>query len=327
MSSIFRKKRVVPVAQELPEVQAREQFKGITYQNARSEDGVNVSVFIDSRQDQTSLTFETIGDFYYGNKAVTDRISTSTPEVQAGVREALSKSIEHYPRLRHNFSQFHALADFIEPLYVLHAQLVGNTYHCAYTHGGRRQVKEGLSTAPHYAAIMDNDSGAIGKVFGDVREFEITARMALPEINRNHQEPVGKVPLVEFVGNVKRPAVAGLHERVTLYGSESDGENFNDRTMRLNVYVPSGRVEVDEKPGKKRLVSVSTGICSDRRNSFWEVSPWYGPLPMLTDLLQVAYQRVGSLAKSNSMMGGLNAINEDNIPRFAYEVTLKHPQV
>src|SRR3989338_2447011 len=202
MSSIFRKKRVVPVAQELPEVQAREQFKGITYQNARSEDGVNVSVFIDSRQDQTSLTFETIGDFYYGNKAVTDRISTSTPEVQAGVREALSKSIEHYPRLRHNFSQFHALADFIEPLYILHAQLVGHTYHCAYTHGGYRKVKKGAG-APTitYAAIDDNDNGIVGKVFGDVYDFEVTARMSLPKRNKGYEEASENVPLVELVRN------------------------------------------------------------------------------------------------------------------------------
>jgi len=316
------RKRLGELPVELPTVDSKKQFAGVTFAQGRTDDDVKFGILIDSSPEHTRLVLEAVGDFYHGGKALTEAESTSTEEVKAAVSDTLTKAKEHNPRLRHNFSQFHALSDFIEPLYHLHGQLVGNTYHCAYTHGGHRKLKEGVRTGLTYAAIEDAfNGGVVGKVFGDITYFEVTARMALPERQANYGEPVAEVPLVELVKNVRFP-IARNGAEVTLFGRESDQEDFNDRALRMVVDVDNRTVKYPVEPDQKAVISVGSGV--SRANTFYGSAPWYGPLPMLTDLLQLAERRVGSIVNSGFMAGGLNWINEINVPRFSYEVTLNH---
>ncbi len=323
MLSLLRKRHQEPVI-ELPRVDSREQFEGVTFLQKRTDDYVQVGVLVDSQPEQTRLVLETVGDFYHGNKALAEGKSTSTEEVQAAVGDAFMKAKAHNPRLRHNFSRFHALSDFIEPLYHLHGQLVGNTYHCAYTHGGHRRLREGVKTGPRYAAIEDAvNGGIVGKVFGDVTDFEITARMSLPERHAHYGESVAGIPLVELVRNIRYPIPGNGVAEVTLFGRESDDEDFEDRTVRIVVDHSTRTVRRPGEFGRKAVISGGSGI-SRPQNTIYGLAPWYGPLPMLTDLLQAAERRVDSIVNSRFMAGGLNWINEVNVPRFAYEVTLNH---
>lgn len=322
MLSLLRKRHKEPVI-ELSRVDSREQFEGVTFLQGRTDDYVQVGVLVDSQPEQTRLVLETVGDFYYGNKALIEGKSTSTEEVQAAVSDAFTKAKAHNPRLRHNFSQFHSLSDFIEPLYHLHGQLVGNTYHCAYTHGGHRKLRDGVKNGPTYAAIEDAvNGGVVGKVFGDTTDFEITARMSLPERHANYRESVANVPLVELVRNIKVPISRNGAAAVTLLGRESDEEDFEDRSLHFVVDDRARTVRYPREFGQKALIEVSSGV--GRQNTFYGLAPWYGPLPMLTNLLQAAERRVDSIVNSGFMAGGLNWINEVNVPRFAYEVTLNH---
>ncbi len=319
------RKRQEELPVELPKIDSKRQFEGVTFAQGRTDDYVKFGVLIDSSPEQTMFILETVGDFYHGGKALTEKESTSTEEVKAAVSDTLTKAKEHNPRLRHNFSQFHALSDFIEPLYLLHGQLVGNTYHCAYTHGGHRKLKEGVKTGPTYAAIEDAfNGGIVGKVLGDVTDFEVTARMALPERQANYGEPVAEVPLVELVKNVRFPIARNGAAEVTLFGREPEEENFDNRVLHMIVDVDNRTVKYPVESGQKAVISVGSGV--SHANTFYGLAPWYGPLPLLTDLLQLAERRVGSIVNSGFMAGGLNWINEVNVPRFAYEVTLNHPK-
>ncbi|MDP3734547.1 MAG: hypothetical protein Q8R37_04925, partial [Nanoarchaeota archaeon] len=291
------RKRPEELPVELPKVDSRKQFKGVTFVQGRTNDYVKFGVLIDSSPEHTRLVLEAVGDFYHGNKALTERESTSTEEVKASVSDTLTKAKEHNPRLRHNFSQFHALSDFIEPLYHLHGQLVGNTYHCAYTHGGHRKLKDGVRNGLVYAAIEDAfNGGIVAKVFGDVTDFEVTARMAFPERQANYGEPIAEVPLVELVKNVRFPIARNGAAEVTLFGRESDEENFDDRVLHMVVDDGHRTVKYPIEPGQKAIISVGSGV--SRPHTFYSLAPWYGPLPMLTDLLQLAERRVGSIVNS-----------------------------
>lgn len=322
MLRLLRKKREEPTV-ELPPVESMKQFEGVTFLQGRTDDYVQTSVLIDSQPGQTRLILETVGDFYYGNKALAEGKSTSTEEVQAAVSGAFTKAKAHNPRLRHNFSHFHSLSDFIEPLYHLHGQLVGNTYHCAHTHGGYRKLRDGVKNGPTYAAIEDAfNGGIVGKVFGDVTDFEITARMSLPERHADYGESVADIPLVELVRNVKVSAPRSNAPVVTLFGRESDEEDFEDRSLHFVVDERARTVRCPKEHGKKAVIEVSSGV--GHPNTVYNLAPWYGSLPMLTNLLEVAERRVDSIVSSRFIAGGLNWINEVNVPRFAYEVTLNH---
>lgn len=315
----FKRRQVEQKPIQLPKVEAREQFAGTTFLKGRTEEDVNVAVLVDSQPEETRIVIETVGDFYYGSKTLDERASTSSQEVQAGVTSAFNEAGRHHSRLRHNFSQFHSLSDFVEPLYVLHAQLVGNTYHHMYTHGGHRRTREGSGG---YAAILDGENNIIGRVFRDVQDFDITARMSLPERDKRHEEPQKSVPLVELVHNVRYLADVKANGMVVLHGKESDIEDFEDRMPRIVIDVGRHFVGPERSPGKKAVISSGTVV--NNRHLFYEVSPWYGPLPMLTDILRLVQKYIPSVAQSSAIFGGLNKINKDNVARFAYEVILRH---
>lgn len=326
-----------PAEEPLPAVTRLDQLAGVTFSETRTDAGVNLAVLIQSDPHSTRIVYETRGDFYPGSKALVNEQSTSSPEAQAALGRVFNEARKHHPKIRHDYSHFGPLADWVEPLQMVHAKLVGRTYHCGYTCSGERYVhgENGDRVLQRTAGSHDYDTctlpfsglsvgdDMIARLFGKSYSFEIIGSITLPATF--YVIDNDKLPLVEAVKRIAPREDDGFDIQ-TKFGSESAANAFDYAGPTICVEFGSGRTSFPFD-GKSQKNTIASGVFPSKR-SYIAASPHFGPLPLLRDLLEIATPRFDILHNdrwsSYPSTGGLCWVSVQNTPRFSYEVVLKH---